>query len=155
MKWFILITWRHQPVTQRLTTCNQASPGTVPVAVWTRTFNLTGRERVAAGRFLARVDANRTLAPSTLESGSRPEQVWTRPKTAWGKPALSAIPPWNQLCVDASLINLLHNHIIFSAWKKMAWSGSQPRMIDGTLTTMIIVTSLASLATLSADEARL
>ena len=40
---------------------------------------LTGRERFADGRFLARVDANRTLAPSTLESGSRPEQVWTRP----------------------------------------------------------------------------
>ena len=40
---------------------------------------LTGRERFAAGPFLARVDANRTLAPSTLESGSRPEQVWTRP----------------------------------------------------------------------------
>ena len=55
------------------------SPGTVPVAVWTRSFNLTGRERFAAGRFLARVDANRTLAPGTLESGSRPEQVWTRP----------------------------------------------------------------------------
>ena len=53
--------------------------GTVPVAVWTRGFNLTGRERFAAGRFLARVDANRTLAPGTLESGSRPEQVWTRP----------------------------------------------------------------------------
>ena len=79
MIWFILITWRPQPVTQRLTTCNQASPGTVPVAVWTRSFNLTGRERFAAGRFLAHVDANRTLAPSTLESGSRPEQVWTRP----------------------------------------------------------------------------
>ena len=60
-------------------TCNQASPGTVPVAVWTRGFNLTGRERFAAGRFLARVDANRTLAPGTLESGSRPEQVRTRP----------------------------------------------------------------------------
>ena len=42
----------------------------------------TGRERFAAGRFLPRVDANRTLAPGTLESGSRPEQVWTRPKTA-------------------------------------------------------------------------
>ena len=49
--------------------------------MWTRSFNLTGRERFAAGRFLARVDANRTLAPSTLESGSRSEQVWTRPKT--------------------------------------------------------------------------
>ena len=48
--------------------------------MWTRGFNLTGRERFAAGRFLARVDANRTLAPGTLESGSRPEQVWTRPK---------------------------------------------------------------------------
>ena len=60
-------------------TCNQASPGTVPVAVWTRGFNLTGRERFAVGRFLARVDANRTQAPGTLESGSRPEQVWTRP----------------------------------------------------------------------------
>ena len=48
-------------------------------AVRTRSFNLTGRERFAAGRFLARVDANRTLPPSTLESGSRPEQVWTRP----------------------------------------------------------------------------
>ena len=79
MKWFILITWQPQPVIQGLTTCNQASPGTVPVAVWTRSFYLTGRERFAAGRFLARVDANRTLAPSTLESGSRPEQVWTQP----------------------------------------------------------------------------
>ena len=47
--------------------------------MWTRGFNLTGRERFAAGRFLARVDANRTLAPGTLESGWRPEQVWTRP----------------------------------------------------------------------------
>ena len=47
--------------------------------MWTRVFNLTGRERFAVGRFLARVDANRTLAPGTLESGSRPEQVWTRP----------------------------------------------------------------------------
>ena len=94
MKWFILITWRPQPVTQRLTTCNQASPRTVPVAVWTRSFNLTGRERFAAGRFLARVDANRTLAPSTLESGSRPEQVWTRPKChlSWGIVFIQPLP---------------------------------------------------------------
>ena len=47
--------------------------------MWTRGFNLTGRERFGADRFLVRVDANRTLAPGTLESGSRPEQVWTRP----------------------------------------------------------------------------
>ena len=43
----------------------------------------TGRERFAAGRFLPRVDTNRTLAPGTLESGSRPEQVWTRPMIAY------------------------------------------------------------------------
>ena len=42
---------------------------------WTR----SGRSVDAAGRFLPCVDTNRTLAPGTLESGSRPEQVWTRP----------------------------------------------------------------------------
>ena len=47
----------------------------VPVTVWAR------REPIATGRFLYRVDANRTLAHGrpTLESGSRPEHVWTRP----------------------------------------------------------------------------
>ena len=38
----------------------------------------SGPRRFAAGRFLGHVDANRTLANSTLESGSRPEQLWTR-----------------------------------------------------------------------------
>ena len=51
--------------------------------MWTRRFNLTGREAIATCRFVCRVDANRTLAHGTLESalesGSRPEQVWTRP----------------------------------------------------------------------------
>ena len=38
------------------------------VAVWTRGFILTGREPIAAGWFLSRVDTNRTLAHDTLES---------------------------------------------------------------------------------------
>ena len=37
-----------------------------------------GRERFAAGRFIGRVDANRTLANGKLEFGSQLEQVWTR-----------------------------------------------------------------------------
>ena len=42
--------------------------------MWTRELGANGSRPVD---FYPRVDANRTLAPGTLESGSRPEQVWT------------------------------------------------------------------------------
>ena len=79
LKWLILIISAcHSYVNDMKLGQYRSRSGRVPVAVWTRRNRQVDRERFAAGRFLGHVDANRTLANSTLESGSRPEQLWTR-----------------------------------------------------------------------------
>ena len=94
--------------------------------MWTRGFDLTGRIPVSAGRFLSCVNTNRTLAHGMLESGSRPEQVWTRPNLhhrVATRPLFPSISPYLSVFLSISMFHQMTPEVSLAHLVKLSMRG--------------------------------